>query len=129
MTTSTPRPSVARRTQRAEVTVLGRAVVDRGARPEAQAERGLLLAADDGDDVGARGDAELDRGGADAAGRAEHGDGLARADGAAPDGGVVRGVRGDQEARGLFVAELLGHLEQLRDADGDRRPDRRTAGW
>ena len=72
-------------------------------------------------------DAELHDRRAEPAGGAEHDDGLAGGDAPAPDGGVVRGVRGNQEPAGVFVGHASGtsKIVEIPTDTGARLPN----GW
>ena len=93
--------------------LLGR-VVDRRRRRRAPGHRELLRRAGGGDDARAHGLADLDRGEADAAGRAQHQQRLARLEPTLPaDRHVARDV-GDGEGAGLGEAHAVGIGEGLR---------------
>src|SRR5581483_4218368 len=79
----------------------------------------LRRVADRGDDAGTACGGELHARGPEAAGRAEHEDGLARRDLAAAVDRVVAGVGGDEERGRLLVAQLRRRDEEAAP-DGDR---------
>ena len=96
------------------------AVIDRFG-TESLAERDLVGAAHDGHHTGALGDGQLDKCRAETACRAEDHDGLTLRHTTASDGGVIRGVRGNQEARRPFVGHAVGNFEDRGDPHRYRR--------